>query len=157
MEHIRSLLLAAGIALIAGLLLPEEKGPLRRITEFGISLFLLCILCRPLAAIDGLRWALDDLRLPDDLQYEAETDPTLLKEMGKAVEQGIAEDLAARYGVSAACFVPQVSLSFSDDELVIHSLGLRVKGAGRFLDLYAVREYAAHAYQTNCEVIVDEG
>ena len=157
MEYLRSVLLAAAVSVTAGLLLPEKNERLRRVLEFGISLLLLCVICRPLASLGELSAALDGLRLPSGTVTAEGIDPDTLAAMEGAVGEGIVQDLATRYGVSTACFSAVVRLAIAEGEMTVSSLTLTVRGAGRLLDLYAVRAYAEAAYQTNCEVITDGG
>ena len=153
LDYLRSILLVASVALLAGLLLPEKNERMRRALELGISLLVLTVICRPLAGIGDLSAILNGIRFPSPSLSAGEMDEDTLSAMEEAVADGIERDLSSRYGVPAACFTATVSLSLTEKELTVSALSLIVSGEGRLLDLYAVRDYAAQAYQTNCEVI----
>ena len=151
--YLRTVLLVAAIALLAGLLLPEKNERMRRVLELGISLLVLTVICRPLANAGHILALLDSIRFPSSSLSVGEMDADTLSAMEEAVGKGIESDLSARYSVPASCFTAKVRLLLTDQELTVSSLSLIVSGEGRLLDLYAVRDYAARAYQTNCEVI----
>ena len=156
-EYLRSLLLVASVAVLAGLLLPEKNERMKRLLEFGISLLVLTVICRPLADIGSFSAVLDGIRFPNDSYDTSTPDETTQAAMEQAVAAGIEADLATRYAIPATCFSARVRLSLVGEELTISSLTLTVRGEGKLLDLYAVRSYAARAYQTDCEVISDGG
>lgn len=156
-EYLRSLMLVAAVAVLAGLLLPEKNERMKRVLEFGISLLVLTVICRPLANIGSLSAVLDGIRPPDVSPGDITADEDTRAAAEAAVGSGIVQDLAAHYGLPASCFTARAALARNGDELVIASLHLTVRGEGRLLDLYGVREYAARTYQTNCEVMMDGG
>lgn len=156
-EYLRSLLLVASVAVLAGLLLPENNERMKRLLEFGIALLVLTVICRPLANIGDLSAVLSGIRFPSGSETAGELDADTRTAMERAVGDGIESDLAARYGIPATCFSAKVQLSLGREELTISSLTLSVSGEGKLLDLRAVCDYAARAYQTNCEVIPDGG
>ena len=156
-DYLRSLLLVAAVSVLAGLLLPEKNERMKRLLEFALALLVLTVVCRPLSEIDLFTVVPDGIRFPagDGVLNGADDDTRAAVE--QAVADGIEADLATRYHLPTACFSAEVSLHFNGKELTISSLTLRIRGEGRLLDLYAVRDYAARAYQTNCEVIADGG
>lgn len=154
-EYLRSLLAAAAIAALASLLLPEKEARMKRLLEFGISLLVLTVLCQPLVHIGSLSDALQNIRMPGLSTFWEEKDPDTWAAMERAVGQGIESDLASQYALPAACFSADVVLAQEGEELKISALTLTLRGEGRLLDLYAVRDYASRTYQTNCEVTED--
>ncbi len=156
-EYLRSLILVAAGAVLASLLLPEKNERMKRVLEFGISLLILTVICRPLADIGSLSALLDGIRPPDILTGDIAVDEDTKAAAEAAVGSGIAQDLAAHYGLPASCFTAKATLARNGSEIVIASLHLTVRGEGRLLDLYSVQEYAARTYQTNCEVMMDGG
>lgn len=154
-DYLRSLLAAAAIAALASLLLPEKEARMKRLLEFGISLLVLTVLCRPLAHIGDLSSALGAIDWPGASDAVGTEDPDTWAAIEGGVARGIESDLAARYALPADCFSARVTLVREGEELKISTLRLTVRGEGRLLDLYAVREYATRTYQTNCEVTED--
>ena len=156
-EYIQTILLAGGISALAALLLPEKNERLRRAVEFGIALFVLVVLCRPLAAMGELSDLLPDWQYPGaDLTAPGYTDETWEK-MEQAVAAGVAADIADKYDLRAADVRATVTLKLEGKELTVSSLTLSFSGAARAADLVAVRAYAQKTYQTQCEVKIDGG
>lgn len=156
-DYLRSLLLVGAIAALAGLLLPEKNDRLRRLLEFGLSLLVLVAVCRPLAGGAPPSDFFGALQFPSADYVGEGLSPDTQAAMERAVGDGIVQDIATRYGIPPACIRAEVRLSLVGGELTVSSLTLTFSGEGRLLDLYAVRQYAARAYQTNCEVKTDGG
>lgn len=153
-EILTTLLLVSAISALATLLLPEKNKKMRRAGELAIALFVLAALVNPLTLLSELQFDPDDLRYPTaDLPTGDYTSSTW-EEMEKAVGEGIARDLAARYGVRAADVAVSPTLALSDNELTVKSLSVAVSRAAATLDLVAVRAYAEKTYSTTCEVTI---
>lgn len=151
-EIAKSLLLVSAISALAALLLPEKNPKLRRAGELAIALFVLCALTSPLATLRDMKFDLDSLRYPTaDLPTGDYTDATWA-ELERAVGEGIAQDLASRYGVRAEEIRAEPVLTLEDGELSVRSLTLSFFRTACALDLVAVREYAQKTYTENCEV-----
>ena len=156
-EYIQTILLAGGISALVALLLPEKNERLCRAVEFGIALFVLVVLCRPLAAIGDLSGLFGDWQYPEsDLTAPGYTDETWDKMEG-AVAAGNAADIADRYALRAADVQACVTLRLEGQELTVSSLSLTFSGAARAADLVAVRAYAQKTYTPECEVKIDGG
>lgn len=156
-EYMQTLLLAGGISALAALLLPEKNERLRRAVEFGIALFVLVVLCRPLSAVGDLSNLLGDWQYPEtDLTAPGYTDETWDK-MEEAVAAGIAADIADRYDLRVADVRATVTLQLEGKELTVSSLTLTFSGGARAADLVAVRAYAQKIYTPQCEVKTDGG
>ncbi len=157
-EYIKTLLLAGGISALASLLMPEKNDRLRRAIEFGLALFLLVVICRPLATVGDWSQLLGEWQYPstDGITAPGYTDETWAK-MEESVASGVVMDIADRYRLSPREVQATLSLQLEGDELSISSLTLHFSGAARTADLYAIRAYAQKTYTPNCEVKIDGG
>ena len=151
-EILKTLLFVSAISALATLLLPEKNKKMRRAGELAIALFVLATLVNPLALLSDLRFELDDLRYPAADLPTGDYTAATWEEMEKAVGEGIARDLAARYGVRASDVEATPTLALTDNELTVKSLSVTVSRAAATLDLVAVRAYAEKTYSTTCEV-----
>ncbi len=155
-EYVGAVLLALAVAALCSLLLPGRDEKMRRLLEMGLSLLVLTVLCRPLSGEFDLSKLFSGLVRPPaaDGQYS-----DFLEENRGVIEQAIAEgvaaDLAARYAVPLSCVRAEVQAIYQDGEWAVGQLRLYLSGRACLLDLYAVRQYAAGAYQTECEVMID--
>lgn len=156
-QYIETLLLTGAISAVATLLLPEKNERLRRVVEFGIALFVLVVLCRPLAAATDLGSLLGDIQLPNaDITAPGYADETWEK-MEESVARGIAADIADRYDLPSGDVQAAVTLHLADNELTVSTLTLTFSGGARMADLVAVRTYAQKTYTPQCEVTIDGG
>ncbi|MBQ8173829.1 MAG: hypothetical protein IJ009_00330 [Clostridia bacterium] len=151
-EFVKTLLLVSAICALATVLLPEKNKKLRRAGEFAIALFVLAAIANPIAALREWQFDLDSLHYPEaDLPADDYTGDTW-SELERAVGEGIARDLATRYGVREADISAAPTLTLENNELTISSLTLTFSGTAAALDLVAVRSYAQDTYSTACEV-----
>ncbi len=155
-DYVYSLLLVAVIGLLCELLMPTRSEGVRRAVSFGIALFSLLILARPLTGLSELSFQITEELPSFSERFEgsfAETEAL----MAEAVGEGIAEDLAAHFGLSAAEITAKVTLSLEGDDLCVSSLSLSLTGGAQYADHIAVAAYAKAAYQITGEVLIHGG
>ena len=155
-DYIQGLLLTVAVAALASLLLPEKNERLSRALRLGISLFVLAVLCRPLATIGELGDLLPSLDF-EESALTPDTSGRTWQEMEAAVGEGIAKDLCARYDLSEDDVHARVTLLLSEKELTVSSLFLTFSGKARLADITRIRAYAQKTYTVNCEVRLNDG
>jgi hypothetical protein len=148
----KTLLLVSAIAALSAWLLPVRNKKLRRAGELGIALFVLAALVNPITALSELRISLDGLRYPALELPGGEYGEETRKAMEKAVGEGVAKDIAARYGVREADVSVVATLSLADNELSVSSLAVTLSHTAAALDIPAVRAYLEKTYTPVCEV-----
>lgn len=155
-DYVQAILLTVAVASLASLLLPEKNERLSRAMQLGISLFVLAVVCRPLAAIGEL----GDILPPLDLEESVLTPDTsgeTWAQMETAVGEGIVKDLCARYDLSEEDVHATATLLLEGEELTVSSVILTFSGTARLADLARIRAYAQKNYTVNCEVRLDGG
>lgn len=155
-EYLYSLLLVAVIALLCELLLPTRSEGVRRAVSFGIALFSLLVLARPLAGLSDPSFSLQVLPPSFSEDFSGDFSETEAA-MAKGVEEGIVQDIAAHFGLREGEIAAKVTLALTKDQLSIASLALTLSGSAYYADHIAIAEYAKKTYQITGEVLVNGG
>ena len=155
-DYVYSLLLVAVIALLCELLMPTKSEGVHRAISFGIALFSLLVLARPLAGLSDLSFSFTDELPSFSERFEGAFSETE-ELMAEAVGDGIAEDLAAHFGICEGEIAACVTLSLAEDTLSVASLTLAFSGGARYADHMAIAAYAKECYQITGEVLIHGG
>ncbi len=146
-DYIKTALLTVAVAALCRLLLPEGQEKLRRASEFGISLFVLAVLIRPLPLSLPSVPSWDS---PPAVDCPAETWETLEASAG----EGVVADLSTRFSLDQADLTVRLTLKLTDNNLTVDTLTLTVTGDARRADLVKIKSYLQKTYTQKAEVLL---
>ena len=154
-QYISAALALAAVSLLSLLLFPSGEGKSKKSFELALSILALAILARPLAALRLPTLPSPEYRPPalDELLSDAEA--ATLAELERAVAEGVAADITAKFSLPTGALRAKVTLSLGDAELTITRLSLSLSPTAAFVDPITLRDYARRTYTENCEVTTD--